>query len=171
MDRALPGLVAVRREPYVGFVFRDVWGFIKARLATITEFVFAEEREPTGRWRGFARVIEVIANAVFLALLLVLAWRGVHAAWSAMQDAPVEQALWASIKRDWRAGLMLAFLALVAFAAVALVIEVLFRARAFAGPVRLLTAYAVYQVADVVYMIVVHWSETSWNEIIEALLE
>ena len=152
-------------------MFGDVWDFIKARLATIAEFVFAEEREPIGRWRVFARVIEVVANAAFLVLLLALAWRGVHALWSAASTAPVEHAIWETVKRDWRAGLLLAFLGLVALAGVALVIELLFRMRAFAGPVRLLTAYAVYQVCDVVVLVLVEWPPPSWEKIVEALLE
>jgi hypothetical protein len=152
-------------------VFRDVWDFIKARLATTVEFVFAEEKEPTGRWRAFARVIEIVANAVFLLLLLALAWRGVHALWSAMSSAPVENALWASVKRDWRVGIMLVFLGLVALAGVTLAIELLFRVRAFAGPVRLLTAYAVYQVGEVIVMVLVKWPPPSWEKIVEALLE
>jgi hypothetical protein len=152
-------------------VFGDVVQFLGARLSTIGRFVVAEEREPSPAMRWVVRAVDIAANLAFLTLVLVVLWRGLTWLWRLTTSATVEQGVWQTLEREPRSALMLVFLALVAVAAVALVIEVLFRVRAVAGPTKLLALFGIYQVGDTVWDVIFDWRDTSWQRIAEGLLE
>jgi hypothetical protein len=152
-------------------VFGDVWSFITARIATIGQFIVADEGEATGWFRKGAKAIDVVANLVFLALLLVLAWRGIDAIWSGMASQGVATQFQRNAARDPKHYLMLGFIILVAIAALLLVIELLFRLRAIAGPNKLLVLFAIFQVGEVIHMVLFDWPPADWDEVLAALFE